>query len=53
MNERNFRGGFPGLGWPQLATYPQSPISRPAGCCDVAYLCQHSRNPPGQGGDYG
>jgi hypothetical protein len=28
MNQRNFRGGSPGLGWPQLATYPQSPLSR-------------------------
>ena len=53
MNQRNFRGGSPGLGWPQLATYPQSPISRPAGCCDVAYLCQAFSQPTGPGGDYG
>jgi hypothetical protein len=30
----------PGDGWPQLATYPQSPFSGPVCCCDVAYLSQ-------------
>ena len=30
----------PAVGWPQLATYPQSPFSGPACCCDVAYLSQ-------------
>jgi hypothetical protein len=28
----------PGVGRPQLVTYPQSPFSGPACCCDVAYL---------------
>ena len=39
----------PALGWPQLATYPQPPISRPAGCCDVAYLSQAFSQPTGPG----
>jgi hypothetical protein len=59
MNQLEPRGlkailaGSPAVGWPQLATYPQSPISRPAGCCDVAYLCQAFSQPTRPGGDYG
>jgi len=46
MNNLSPRGlktipvGLAGVGWPQLATYPQSPFSGPACCCDVAYLSQ-------------
>ena len=35
--------------WPQLATYPQSPFSGPACCCDVAYLSQAFSQPTGPG----
>ena len=38
-----------GLRWPQLATYPQSPFSVPACCCDVAYLSQAFSQPTGPG----
>ena len=34
---------------PQLATYPQSPLSGPAGCSDVAYLSQAFSQPTGPG----
>jgi hypothetical protein len=54
MNELNHRGlkdilVAPGVGWPQLATYPQSPFSGPACCCDVAYLYQAFSQPTGPG----
>jgi hypothetical protein len=55
MNELNpgglkeIRGGSPGVEWPQLATYPQSPFSGPACCCDVAYLSQAFSQPTGPG----
>ena len=39
----------PAVGWPQLATYPQSPFSGPACCCDVAYLYQAFSQPTGPG----
>ena len=39
----------PAVGWPQLATYPQSPFSGPACCCDVAYLSQAFSQPTGPG----
>jgi hypothetical protein len=42
----------PGVGRPQLVTYPQSPFSGPACCCDVATCTRHSRNPPARR-DYG
>ena len=56
MNNLSPRGlkripvGLPGVGWPQLATYPQSPFSGPASCCDVAYLSQafSQRTGPGR-----
>ena len=32
-----------GVGWLQLATYPQSPFSGPVGCCDVTDLYQAFR----------
>src|SRR5215467_8329850 len=37
-------------GWLQLATYPQSPFSGPARCCDVTDLCQafSQRTGPGR-----
>ena len=40
----------PALGWPQLATYPQSPFSGPAHCCDVTDLYQafSQRTGPGR-----
>jgi putative transposase len=38
-----------GAGWPQRATYPQSPFSGPVCCCDVAYLSQAFSQPPGPG----
>jgi len=38
-----------GAEWPQLATYPQSPFSGPAGCCDVAYLSQAFSQPTSPG----
>jgi hypothetical protein len=38
-----------GVGWPQLATYPQSPFSGPARRCDVAYLSQAFSQPTGPG----
>ena len=41
--------GLPGVGWPQLATYPQSPFSGPACCCDVAYLSQAFSQPTSPG----
>jgi hypothetical protein len=41
--------GSPAVGWPQLATYPQSPFSGPACCCDVAYLSQAFSQPTGPG----
>jgi hypothetical protein len=34
-----------GAEWLQLATYPQSPFSGPACCCDVAYLSQAFSQP--------
>jgi hypothetical protein len=53
LNELNHRGlkdsGSPGVEWPQLATYPQSPFSGPACCCDVAYLSQAFSQPTGPG----
>ena len=55
MNNLSPRGlkripvGLPGVGWPQLATYPQSPFSGPACCCDVAYLSQAFSQPTGLG----
>ena len=55
MNNLSPRGlkripvGLPGVGWPQLATYPQSPFSGPACCCDVAYLSQAFSQPTGPG----
>src|SRR6202035_3833040 len=39
----------PAVGWPQLATYPQSPFSGPACCCDLAYLSQAFSQPTGPG----
>ena len=39
----------PGAEWPQLATYPQSPFSGPAGCSDVAYLSQAFSQPTSPG----
>jgi hypothetical protein len=39
----------PAVGWPQLATYPQSPFSGSACCCDVAYLSQAFSQPTGPG----
>ena len=39
----------PGVGRPQLVTYPQSPFSGPACCCDVAYLYQAFSQPTGPG----
>jgi hypothetical protein len=39
----------PGVGRPQLVTYPQSPFSGPACCCDVAYLSQAFSQPTGPG----
>jgi hypothetical protein len=56
MNQLKHRGlktilvGLPGVEWPQLATYPQSPFSGPACCCDVAYLYQAFSQPTGPGG---
>jgi hypothetical protein len=44
-----YPGGLAGVGWPQLATYPQSPFSGPARCCDVAYLSQAFSQPTGPG----
>jgi hypothetical protein len=44
-----YPGGLAGVGWPQLATYPQSPFSGPACCCDVAYLSQAFSQPTGPG----
>jgi hypothetical protein len=38
-----------GVEWSQLATYPQSPFSGPACCCDVAYLYQAFSQPTGPG----
>ena len=38
-----------GAQWPQRATYPQSPFSGPACCCDVAYLSQAFSQPTGPG----
>jgi hypothetical protein len=38
-----------GAEWPQLATYPQSPSSGPACCCDVVYLCQAFSQPTSPG----
>ena len=55
MNNLSPRGlkripvGLPGVGWPQLATYPQSPFSGPACCCDVAYLTQAFSQPTSPG----
>ena len=55
MNQLNPRGAkeYPGGSleseWPQLATYPQSPFSGPACCCDVAYLYQAFSQPTGPG----
>jgi len=55
MNQLNHRGlkaillAPPAVEWPQLATYPQSPISGPACCCDVAYLSQAFSQPTGPG----
>ena len=54
MNQLNHRGlgiswWLPGVEWPQLATYPQSPFSGPACCCDVAYLYQAFSQPTGPG----
>ena len=55
MNQLEPRGlkailvGLAGVGWPQLATYPQSPFSGPACCCDVAYLSQAFSQPTGPG----
>ena len=46
---KGYPGGLAGVGWPQLATYPQSPFSGPACCCDVAYLSQAFSQPPGPG----
>ena len=40
---------LPAVGWPQLATYPPSPFSGPACCCDVAYLSQAFSQPTGPG----
>ena len=39
-----------GVGWLQLATYPQSPFSGPVGCCDVTDLYQafSQRTSPGR-----
>ena len=39
-----------GVGWLQLATYPQSPFSGPVGCCDVTDLYQafSQRTGPGR-----
>ncbi len=42
-------GWLPGVGWPQLATYPQSPFSGLACCCDVAYLSQAFSQPTSPG----
>ena len=39
----------PTVGWPQLATYPQSPFSGPVCCCDVAYLSQAFSQPTSPG----
>jgi hypothetical protein len=55
LNELRHRGlkailaGSLGVEWPQLATYPQSPFSGPACCCDVAYLSQAFSQPTGPG----
>jgi hypothetical protein len=55
MNNLSPRGlktipvGLAGVGWPQLATYPQSPFSGPACCCDVAYLSQAFSQPTSPG----
>ena len=38
-----------GVGWLQLATYPQSPFSGPARCCDVPDLDQAFSQPTGPG----
>ncbi len=46
---KGYPGGLVGVGWPQLATYPQSPFSGPACCCDVAYLSQAFSHPTGPG----
>ena len=46
---KGYPGGLAGVGWPQLATYPQSPFSGPACCCDVAYLSQAFSQPTGPG----
>jgi hypothetical protein len=46
---KDYCGGSAGVGWPQLATYPQSPFSGPACCCDVAYLSQAFSQPTGPG----
>ena len=46
---KGYPGGLPGLEWPQLATYPQSPLSGPACCCDVVDLCQAFSQPTGPG----
>lgn len=46
---KGYPGGPLGVGWPQLATYPQSPFSGPVCCCDVAYLCQAFSQPTGPG----
>ena len=39
-----------GVGWLQLATFPQSPFSGPARCCDVTDLFQafSQRTGPGR-----
>jgi hypothetical protein len=46
---KGYPGGSLASGWPQLATYPQSPLSGPACCCDVAYLSQAFSQPTGPG----
>src|ERR1700731_1342554 len=45
--QRQTRGA--GVEWPQLATYPQSPLSGPACCSDVAFLSQACSQPTGPG----
>jgi len=46
---KGYPGGSPAVEWPQLATYPQSPLSGPACCCDVVDLYQAFSQPTGPG----
>ena len=49
LNHRRLSWWLPAVGWPQLPTYPPSPFSGPACCCDVAHLSQAFSQPTGPG----